>query len=1439
MQKLWGLIFTFVFLSSCNVEEQVTPNSQEQVASVVNTETLPNLSFSASTDTVAESDGTRSFLVLSDLALTKETSVDLLIYGSASYSSDYNNIQIDGGSIATTITLGLPTRVSFTMPKGRNYVTVSYDLLTDLAYEGEETLLFQIDGASSDYQLETPLSHRVAISDDHTFPIVGFALSASAPNEGDPISLTVNLDNASTQDITVPFTLTGTASAHDHDRTIPYITIPAGSTSATIDFNLVNDTYYEGSETLIINLVPPTNAQLDASADTHTLTIADDEGLPTYSFALASATLTDEATVTTTQSYTVTVTGELSDDLVIPFQISGTADKGRDYSIDKTALSFSAGLNPTDTINITIRNDEIYEGNETIILDIPAHAKMNQGADPTLTLTLVDDEAAPQYQWDTTVAKVNEGRQYTLRVIADRVAKTSTTFTYSIDALSTATYPADISLNTASLPALIMPANTSVAEVSFLIYSDSLHDPDETLIVSLDAATQGSIIGAGSSQTITLRESNSDPEISFDTNAQSILEGDNLTVTVNLSKASSSNQDYALVVQYTDADASDHVALAGTYTIVAGNTTDSNTVNIIRDLNIEKSEQFIVILKAIDDLSLGSITSQTIEIQENSVLPLFEIVKGADMADEASSSRFRIRLQNNNYTFNYPISVPFTLGGSATLNSDYTIDEETAFSIPAGSYSMGANIQTINVDAITDNVHELSAVETINLSLDAPAPTAVYDLFGGVQSLSINLTDQDAVPTLTVVNTAMVATEGSTSYVYVQLDHASEQDVIVAPTFAAVTATIALDVSDPPSGGFKDDLFTISAGETQAYLPVYITDDKEYEGSTDESFTITFAVDGTSPTGVGGGSLVTTLSIRDINTPKLYFREGTIVKQAVDDGLPITVTLESSVTLHEDIRAEVLIMPTDNNDLAACGAKFSSTDTIEDAINFDYTVTVAGNTTDMATPTGAKDAFYLEINAGSTQGSMDITIQDNNTLFEDYECIKLVINELDIYDSSGVGNWNSVTNSHYVTSEFLYTPGDTQYIRIREDEQAPTLNFFISADAATCTPTTDYAVTVTEGSAAIAVADTTPDGTPNKTYVCVEIPIALEHEDLNINLSPQGSAYWVRDEAVPESSDGSSIPYPTMDSWVLDDIPGTNNYTSASFRFNEFSSYFHGDYAVYVNTNTSAATSTSFTPSSSEEAVENIASFTIPQGGTYNYIIVQVAKDHKYEKGIYNNTADEYIDLQLYPSTLSLSGRDVGIQNSNTVRITIQDDDTAPYLALAYGSSYNDIYTFDNDGFDGLSPRIDYVMGHNIFITVMPSNASFQTALNTLSNAGGINTLNHNYLVTEVPIDFTLYFGEHYTNVYNYSSTFFNAVRYTIESDNNFAVTLNPENFYISNIDSGEYAYYRFLPTNAPAADFQFFSYGALSNTQRTYSYPAADFPAEPDEFLGIRIQVP
>jgi len=209
----------------------------------------------------------------------------------------------DVGTMTATLRLsavsGLPVTVPFTasgtategadndytitpspaiIPAGSLTATIVIAVNDDSLDEEDETIVVTL-GTPTNAGLGDTTVHTATILDNDPPPTVDFtAGSQSGPEDVGTMTATLRLSAVSGLPVTVPFTVSGTATeGADNDYTItpsPAI-IPAGST-ATIVITVNDDPLPEEDETVVVTLGTPTNARL-GGITVHTATILDNE----------------------------------------------------------------------------------------------------------------------------------------------------------------------------------------------------------------------------------------------------------------------------------------------------------------------------------------------------------------------------------------------------------------------------------------------------------------------------------------------------------------------------------------------------------------------------------------------------------------------------------------------------------------------------------------------------------------------------------------------------------------------------------------------------------------------------------------------------------------------------------------------------------------------------------------------------------------------------------------------------------------------------------------------------------------------------------------------------------------------------------------------------------------------------------------------------------
>lgn len=442
---------------------------------------LPSVQFMATTSSTAEGTNTNITVTLTPVS-GRTVTVPYSVTGGTA-------------SVADATVVGAPGTLTFTA--GQTSQTITVMTMQDTMDEPDETVIVSL-GTPTNATLGTNTTHTLTIIDDDDPPTVAFAAATGSATEGDTgvkmYNLAVNLSAASGFDISVPFTVTGTATnPSDYTISASPLSIPAGMTTANIVVSVKGDQLDEANETVIVTLGTPTNATLGAIT-AETFTINDDDATPTVSFT-SSGTSPTEATADVT--LTVQLSAVSGRDVTVPFTINAasTATNPSDYTITTSPVTITAGTLST-TITIHMVDDAISEGDETVIVDLDAPTNATLTTPSTYTLTIKDNDTLA-ISWDPAESDVseNEGtgpsggptRTKTFRIVMNGTFGSNVTV--GINYSGTATPVSDYA---GPLSATIVAGQTS-ATVTLTINKDSTNEPDETIIMDLGALSTASV----------------------------------------------------------------------------------------------------------------------------------------------------------------------------------------------------------------------------------------------------------------------------------------------------------------------------------------------------------------------------------------------------------------------------------------------------------------------------------------------------------------------------------------------------------------------------------------------------------------------------------------------------------------------------------------------------------------------------------------------------------------------------------------------------------------------------------------------------------------------------------------------------------------------------------------------------------------------------------
>ena len=261
------------------------------------------------------------------------------------------------------------------------------------------------------------------------------------------------------------------------------------------------------------------------------------------------------------------------------------------------------------------------------------------------------------------------------------------------------------------------------------IVDDSADEPDETVLLTLTAAS-GATLVTPSSATLTIVD-NDEAErtrLSFSASGYTIDELSGLvTITVRREGPSTG----AVSVNYAtyDGDAiagEDYVATAGMLSWAAGDSADKSfTVGIVNDALDEIDERFGIRLSSAQGADLGQVSTAAVIIVDNGVGSQVAFDAASISVDETSGAVLvKVRRLND---VRAPASARVrTVAGSATPGADYT-SVETVLSWAAGDGETKSFSVPILDDAVYENAESFTVVlEALGgVTLGSPSTTTL------------------------------------------------------------------------------------------------------------------------------------------------------------------------------------------------------------------------------------------------------------------------------------------------------------------------------------------------------------------------------------------------------------------------------------------------------------------------------------------------------------------------------------------------------------------------------------------------------------------------------------------------------------------------------------------------------------------------------------------
>ena len=735
-----------------------------------------------------------------------------------------------------------------------------------------------IDEPNEDISIEGTLTGvtvtgtSLALTDDEGTPSVTLVLTPTTINESgatNSSTVTATLSGESSAAVTVEVSVPNTAPVTLSSNTT--LTIAAGSkaSTGTVTITAVDNDVDAPNASVVVS--GKSSGGGIANPGNQTLTITDDEGTPTVTLVLTPSTI-NESGATNSSTVTATLSGKSNTAVTLTVAAAAGADTvASDFTVsnNKTLTIEANATTSTGRVTITAVNNNVDATNKSVT--VSAAASGGGVANPdNQTLTITDDDAAPNgIMLSVSPATLDEGDGLTRITVTATVigstryvdAKTVTVSVGSGTAISGTDYGA-----VSNFDITIAAANASQTGTFDLTPTDdALHEEDKTIEVT---GSSGALTIIPATVTITDNDAAGPVgTVSLSTSRYEVLEGDSLSVTVNLSEPPAADTVIELEATspsgYTATPGADYDGGVQRVTIRAGTTRGKAHISTTRDNQNDPNETFKVAIRASElpgTVTLGEPDTAVVTIRE----PVSGITppKTATVAYAGRNSRILMPIPAGLKGHGIDVAFYFDLGGGTAQGGGDCREDETDIvdwghfpSFPQGTVRTGPVVRIIE-DIDTDTIElrvelcEGSVGKTFHATWDTLQYLGNPDRgFPGVKSNPFNaaadhctstslcytkvtIVGESADPEVTIAG-GDVITEGGNAVFTVQASPAPTSDL-------EVTLTIADDaVSDFLADGDEGlKTVTIAVGSDTATYMLATTDDDLKEANGNVSATL-------------------------------------------------------------------------------------------------------------------------------------------------------------------------------------------------------------------------------------------------------------------------------------------------------------------------------------------------------------------------------------------------------------------------------------------------------------------------------------------------------------------------------------------------------------------------------------------------------------------------
>jgi hypothetical protein len=764
------------------------------------------------------------------------------------------------------------------IPKTFNSRPVYIEVLDDFIIEGTENITLSITGTSnpiSNPPVQAGTASIDVLDNDNTAgnKTITLSLENTGSEPGTDASFRVSFPPSikSVGDTYVNYSISGTASNGLDYKTITGVAIiPAGSEFTTIPIDIIDDKIIEGTENVVLALTSASNSiisGMSVNSNPVTATIADDDNTG----ILELERLDDGGEPVTNARFIVRFPTDITRSIesTIGYIVGGTATADKDYRALSGVVKIPAG-EEFAYIDAEIINDFSIEPTETITIQLNS---INSVSDNIITLDMVQ-ESANIVDDDSNGAgiiltKVSDAAEpgtsavYRVSYLNGLSSSTPTTVNYTVSGTAT---PTGVDRDYTGLPVSVqIPADANFYDFTATIVDDKRIESTEFLTLTIQNATNG-IAPLTVGPNIGVTASILDDDVLSKLTVKLVTDASEPSFTGFFRIGFEDNDvrsDVNTIVNYTISgtaiNGTDHVAIPGSTTILAGQNYRDVFVDVIDDKIIEGLENVKLTITSTSstlvnpDVVNGTGIVNVIDDDNTSVNNTVTLKHLADGSESGTNARFEVSLPND-ITSTSDTRVNYTITGSAVNERDYQVLR--------GVVIIRAGENSAPIDVVVEDDRIIEGTETVALRLTSAQNdlTPSLNVEPGI-AVSANILDNDNIAPYTIlemVKEADGSEPGTKGRIRVGFPAGYSSSAKTEIHYSVGGSAIANQDYTTLSG-----TVTIPADENSAYIDIDVMNDDIVEGPETVEITLDSVVNKAVPGLLTISPTAVTVDIRD------------------------------------------------------------------------------------------------------------------------------------------------------------------------------------------------------------------------------------------------------------------------------------------------------------------------------------------------------------------------------------------------------------------------------------------------------------------------------------------------------------------------------------------------------------------------------------------------